>query len=366
MSILLNYVPPTSIITQVDNNKKKKASLVQGVFALEIIPDEKDCHPGSNEHGWTSSIRQCAACASVGRTSTVASTVQLEDYLNYRLDFEKLTWFFFQKPSCISHDYQWLQMELKISESGDVKPLFQMRPVPGLHLPYVPVCIVVDKRAYHDAYDEWESKYRWPLIPEPEPFAPPNAVDEENKIKISLRGRTLQVIVKLANIVLTPENPKYAGGSWHVEGMANENIVATGLYYYACENITESRLDFRTAIGADDEGRALEHLQDDDQGFLTAFGLQRPMNQYLGYVVADEGKCVAFPNVYQHRVDESELADPTKPGYRKVLCFVVNLFVCILSKGDLPPQQVRPGIWMVLLWTLSSTATTSSHRMQHC
>lgn len=34
----------------------------------------------------------------------------------------------------------------------------------------------------------------------------------------SLRGRTIQVIVKLANIHLTPEKPKYAGGSWHVEG----------------------------------------------------------------------------------------------------------------------------------------------------
>ena len=37
--------------------------------------------------------------------------------------------------------------------------------------------------------------------------------------RISLNGRTLQVIVKLANIVLTPEKPHYPGGKWHVEGM---------------------------------------------------------------------------------------------------------------------------------------------------
>jgi len=36
--------------------------------------------------------------------------------------------------------------------------------------------------------------------------------------RLSLRGRTLQVIVKLANIILTPEKPKYTGGTWHVEG----------------------------------------------------------------------------------------------------------------------------------------------------
>ena len=32
----------------------------------------------------------------------------------------------------------------------------------------------------------------------------------------------LQIIVKLANIHLTPEKPDYPGGSWHVEGQANE------------------------------------------------------------------------------------------------------------------------------------------------
>jgi len=39
------------------------------------------------------------------------------------------------------------------------------------------------------------------------------------KDRISLKGRTLQVIVKIANIVLTPERPEYPGGRWHVEGL---------------------------------------------------------------------------------------------------------------------------------------------------
>lgn len=39
------------------------------------------------------------------------------------------------------------------------------------------------------------------------------------KNRISLKGRTLQVIVKLANVVLTPEKPSYPGGKWHVEGL---------------------------------------------------------------------------------------------------------------------------------------------------
>lgn len=36
--------------------------------------------------------------------------------------------------------------------------------------------------------------------------------------RVRLAGCTLQVIVKLANIILTPEKPKYPGGKWHVEG----------------------------------------------------------------------------------------------------------------------------------------------------
>lgn len=38
------------------------------------------------------------------------------------------------------------------------------------------------------------------------------------KKDVSLMGSRIQCIVKLANIVLTPENPEYPGGKWHVEG----------------------------------------------------------------------------------------------------------------------------------------------------
>lgn len=43
--------------------------------------------------------------------------------------------------------------------------------------------------------------------------------------QISLKDRTLQVIVKLANIVLTPEKPSYPGGKWHVEGSFQQSFV---------------------------------------------------------------------------------------------------------------------------------------------
>ncbi|KAG0251900.1 hypothetical protein BGZ95_006767, partial [Linnemannia exigua] len=87
----------------------------------------------------------------------------------------------------------------------------------------------------------------------------------------------LQVIIKLANIELTPENPSYNGGTWHVEGMANENIVATGIYYYDTHNISDSRLDFRIQI---EEPR---YYQSDDRGTQHLYGVQNqdPLVQYL-------------------------------------------------------------------------------------
>ena len=48
--------------------------------------------------------------------------------------------------------------------------------------------------------------------------------------RISLKGRTLQVIVKLANIVLTPEKPEYPGGKWHVEGLLQPHLVGSSLH----------------------------------------------------------------------------------------------------------------------------------------
>lgn len=58
----------------------------------------------------------------------------------------------------------------------------------------------------------------------------------------------LKVIVKLANTELTPENSTCTRGLWHGERTINEDIMATILNYYDVENISVSRLDFRTGF----------------------------------------------------------------------------------------------------------------------
>lgn len=72
-----------------------------------------------------------------------------------------------------------------------------------------------------DDEEEEEEREKKVVQPEPGPFnAEKFSVHQPLDFKqlYGRRGRPLQVIVKLANIELTPEKAKYNGGSWHVEG----------------------------------------------------------------------------------------------------------------------------------------------------
>jgi hypothetical protein len=202
-------------------------------------------------------------------------------------------------------------------------------------------------RAWEEAMDDWWDNRR-PVIPDAPVFTPPEPPGESTRV--DLRGRRLQVIVKLATIHLTPDKPEYAGGSWHVEGMLNERIVSTGIYYWDSENVTESRLSFRAAL---DYPR---YEQNDDTGLREVYGLrdEDALNQMLGSASTPEGRCLAFPNVLQHRVGSFRLADPTRPGHRKILAFfLVDPSERIVSTGEIPPQQP---------WSDTSTMTLEQAR----
>lgn len=148
----------------------------------------------------------------------------------------------------------------------------------------------------------------------------------------------LKVIVKLANIQLTPGNPVYKGGTWHVEGTINEDIVATILYYYDSENITELNLSFRCAF------EDPNYEQGDSFAVDHFFGIfdEAKMTKNLGSVETKEDRLLIFPNWFQHHVDQFELKDKTKPGHRKILCmFLVDPHnSTVISTDQVPPQQL--------------------------
>ncbi len=151
-----------------------------------------------------------------------------------------------------------------------------------------------------------------------------------------------QVIVKLSNIVLTPEQPEYKGGEWRVEGVHNEHIVAVGVYYYDATNISEARMHFRQPVDMPEYD-----ISDDDAVYanLTQYGLEEPeceLNQLLGTVAAKSDRCIAIPNAFHHCVEPFRLRDPSRGGsIRSLVFFLVDPLFRSASTADVPPQQPR-------------------------
>ncbi|KAL4866602.1 hypothetical protein BDV12DRAFT_172555 [Aspergillus spectabilis] len=211
-----------------------------------------------------------------------------------------------------------------------------------------PVFPEVSTQAEEEEYEErnnawWAS--RKIILPEPGEFQIPGTRDLDLRKKFP--DQQFQVIVKLANIELTPNNPDYEGGAWHIEGQLNERIAASAIYYYDCENITSSALAFRHR-GVEIYFDELSYEQDQHQFLQQVYGFPDDVDghndamitQDLGSVVCKESRLITFPNTLQHKVLPFSLADPSKPGHRKILAlFLVDPWRRIISSANVPPQR---------------------------
>jgi len=65
-----------------------------------------------------------------------------------------------------------------------------------------------------------------------------------------------------------------------------------------------------------------------------------PTVQEIGNVETREGRLLTFLNVLQHCVGSFKLADPTKPGHRKIVAlFLVDPNIKVISTAHVPCQQ---------------------------
>ncbi|RHZ64568.1 DUF4246 domain-containing protein [Aspergillus thermomutatus] len=238
-----------------------------------------------------------------------------------------------------------------------------------------------DQVDFEDIYDRlWEREKSRPVKP-PETGPLSLWLDRlrgENPIDLrtTFRDRGLQVIVKMANIELTPETPTYIGTPWHFEGLLvsliapsslfaicpmtgcmictkqekshadrksqNEHICATAIYNYSCENVTAPTISFRQRLSLDwlhenyfDKGFGLPWLP-------QVFGCDEEEKQVvvLGEVSCPEGRLVTFPNMFQTSLASVDLVDPRKPGHCKSLVVhLVDPYVRIISTANVPPQR---------------------------
>jgi hypothetical protein len=274
-----------------------------------------------------------------------------------------------------SRNYQWIPSEIKVSEEGKVtfesyinnlNPLehkslykslediledfllmFEKVMIPGstiihrhgnemekLHNGYN--SLFMGTKNYGDIhsdieYDDGEDEHPHENFLENEFEAP------EHEKKLNFKGCNLQIFVKLRNFELTPESPQYKGGIWHMEGMKNENIMASLIYCYSSHNVTDSKVSFRQSIMLPELSNFSDYRE-----FCSLFGINEggKMNQLLGSVQLFEDRCIAFPYYYEHRISEFELVDKTKKGHLKLLEFhLVNHSSPIISTASVPPQQ---------------------------
>jgi len=187
-------------------------------------------------------------------------------------------------------------------------------------------------------------KIRDPILLKPNKFDGPCEYRTGYTIRELCKDRGLQVIVKMASIELTPEKPEFPVGSWHVEGMMNERIVGTALYYLDSENVTPTHLSFRMQTTEMDS--VMTKCDQDYYGyFQRLFGTDLSHGghriQNFGNVETREGRLLAFPNVFQHRVSGFSLQDRTKPGHRRFIAiWLVDPRQRIISTANVPPQRM--------------------------
>ena len=260
-------------------SKELQEALKEAVIPLENVPEEgKDYHPGSDGKV-VDLVHPSLFPVIYGRTRVLPDrTIGIEDCLDSMgegqlLPIPEETEAFPQggpyrtlpHPAALSTKFQWLPCDVKISEDGTCqilsyinnahpvkhralyvvveKILAQIIPVwehslieqrydderimytkveyedDGSTEPEYPEEATVD----NDVHDEWEERrtawYKTRNIVKPEPgeFKPREEREKPNFLKDFSEAK-IQVIVKLANIELTPEKPEYEGGSWHIEG----------------------------------------------------------------------------------------------------------------------------------------------------
>jgi len=219
----------------------------------------------------------------------------------------------------------------------------------------------LDYEEQDEIQDRWY-KLREPVNLSPSPFSPDQVnydINPSKRLHQKFAQEGLQVIVKLASIELTPEKPEFAPGGWHVEGMMNEHIVGTALYYLDSDNITDSALEFRamTSSYQDDweVGQDAYHWMESVYGNSLGGGNGVCVQNY-GAVNTPQGRLLAFPNVFQHRVTGFKLADPTKPGHRRFIAlWLVDPHRRVISTANVPPQQAE---W----WSESAFGTLAADK----
>lgn len=145
-------------------------------------------------------------------------------------------------------------------------------------------------------------------------------------------------------------------GVWHVEGMAHDRIVATGIHYLsASASLSPGSLAFRRPLAKAEtkiiEGRFKHETP-------PPFPYKRVCVE-VGEVGTPPGSALVFPNSLQHKLGQLRCdAAAKEPGVRKMLCFFLI--------GAPPPPARSPPARAWLLATLCAAPPCSAEKGSCC
>ncbi|KAL5335221.1 hypothetical protein BJX70DRAFT_390846 [Aspergillus crustosus] len=285
---------------------KSGPKLQAAVRPLEDVPeDKKDYHPRS-DNKVVDLVHPSLFPLIYGRTRVLRDTViGVDDCFSaighgIPLDIPdtaapRYRW---QIPAAYSNKFQWLPSNMEFTADGACHIASYIN---NLHPAKHRELYAVIEEVLTKSIPLWNIRLNRPLgLPRRLPpirrvFRSRPPVDLREKF----RDQGLQVIVKLANIELTPERPEYAGGAWAYRG--------------SCASSASHQTTATTPTAPD-------------------------FTQGLGSVSTPSGRLLTFPNPLQHRVSPFELRDRSKPGHRKILAlFLIDPNRSVVSTANVPP-----------------------------
>lgn len=142
------------------------------------------------------------------------------------------------------------------------------------------------------------------------------------RLEETFRQDSLQVVVEISNIELTPGNPIYSGEAhFHIYGLRNDRITATNLFVVEARKITQPHIAFEheNKVHLDElECKipdTLATVQDID--IIELCDEKAPWALHtFGSVPLTEGRLLSCPSIFQPKQESFRLADPGQPRNR--------------------------------------------------
>ncbi|KAF5384697.1 hypothetical protein D9757_006244 [Collybiopsis confluens] len=145
-------------------------------------------------------------------------------------------------------------------------------------------------------------------------------------------GEELKVIVKAANYTLTPGR-EYEG-SWHMEGMPHERIIASVIYYYETDSaIEDSGLSFRKFRDASGDFPDVEESSHRHEDFQASFYKHREADEEEEDDYGEDEHEDNYPSDWETCVDFDGV---TRPMYTSDISYFIDM-------GTVPTTNIKRG-----------------------